>query len=536
MKLSYGITLFSMLCAFALGAQTVDEGIVEIEKEDFTGARKIFRDILAKNPKATEPYFYLGETFYQNENKDSAKVYYDKGIAINEDNALCYVGLAKLLQDKGQTTEAKKLYDKAGRRASKKDSRVPFEVGKSNFDSAKPNYEEAINNIQKGIDINPKISDYFSILGDVYLAKKDAGAAATRYESAISKNANDPKNYLKVAKIWYNAKRFDLAEENLQKALAKDPNFAPAMKDLISVYSAQKQFSKATPYLERYVALVGTDVEAKERLVKFLVFYAKDYTKAIAKATELLTENPKNASMLRWITWAQVETKDYENALANSKKFFENVGERTVYAYDYENAARAAKELKKFDVASENYLKIATVDSTRTDVYDLVAKMYYDNKDYKNAALNYDTKAKKGLATNTDYYYLGVSQYYSLDYKAADTTFTKLNKLSPTYVVGYNWKAKTALKLDSPDAPTGLAIPTYEKMIEVGSKDATKNKDYLLSAYGYVGEFYYNKGDYVKAVTAFEKLVEFDPANTNYNDLLKAARDSALSGSTVPQK
>jgi tetratricopeptide (TPR) repeat protein len=140
-----------------------------------------------------------------------------------------------------------------------------------------------------------------------------------------------------------------------------------------------------------------------------------------------------------------------------------------------------------------------------------------------------------GLSAPTDFYYLGLSQYYTDDFKSADTSFARLNIVSPSYITGYKWRAKNAVKMDNAEAPTGLAIPHLEKLIEVATKDVAKNKDNLIDAYGKTGEFYYNKGDYPKAIIAFEKLVEYDSANTNYADLLKAARESALSGA-VPQK
>ena len=531
MKLGFAL-LSVLFLSFGVQAQTIEEGIVKIEKEDYTGARSIFKQILAKNPKATEPYFYLGETQYQNERPDSAKYYYDKGIALNEDNALCYVGQAKLLLDNKNYVESKKLFEKAARRASRKDSRVPYEIGKAYFESTNKNYDEAITNIQKAIEINPKVSDYFSTLGDVYYAKRDPGKAVTNYEFASAKNENDPKNYLKRAKIWYNSTRYDLAEENLNKALAKDPNFAPAIKDLIQVYSAQKQFSKATPLLKRYTDLVGSDMEARERYVKFLVFYAKDYKTAIAEATKLLVVNPKNASMLRWITWGQLKDKDFANAFENGQKFFANAGDKTIIATDYENLAEAAKELKKYDVASENYMKIATVDSTRTDVYDLVGKMNYDANNYPKAIEAYNTKIKKGANSSQDYYYLGVSQYYNNDFKNADTTFSKLNIIAPKYLVGYNWKAKTAKKIEG-ETNTGKAIPAYEKVIELGNADVTKYKNYLIDAYGYTGEYYYNAQNFAQAIPSFTKLVEFDPANANFKELLDAANTAALGGGTT---
>ena len=72
------LVLFSM--SFA-AAQTLEEGVSLLESEKFAESRAIFKSLIAKNPAASEPYYYLGESFYVNDNIDSAKYYFNKGIA-----------------------------------------------------------------------------------------------------------------------------------------------------------------------------------------------------------------------------------------------------------------------------------------------------------------------------------------------------------------------------------------------------------------------------------------------------------------------
>ena len=54
----------------------------------------------------------------------------------------------------------------------------------------------------------------------------------TAYETAVEKNKNEPETYVKMAKIWSSSKKYDLATEKLESAIAIAPDYALAYKDL----------------------------------------------------------------------------------------------------------------------------------------------------------------------------------------------------------------------------------------------------------------------------------------------------------------
>ena len=71
---------------------------------------------------------------------------------------------------------------------------------------------------------------------------------------------------------------------------------------------------------------------------------------------------------------------------------------------------------------------------------------------------------------------------------------------------------------------SGLAIPYYEKVIEMASADTVQNKSLLIQAYGYIGAYYANvKKDYDMALANFDKILQLDADNADairYRDIL----------------
>ena len=140
--------------------------------------------------------------------------------------------------------------------------------------------------------MNTKNALYFIKLGDAYLAKNDGGNAMTNYEFAISKEPSNPRGYMRKAILARRANLTDEAIATLEKTIQLDPNYAPAYKDLVEVYVSKNQSAKVTPLLEKYVTLVGTDLDARSRYVRYLAYQAKDYDKAIEEANKVLAADP----------------------------------------------------------------------------------------------------------------------------------------------------------------------------------------------------------------------------------------------------
>lgn len=522
-------SLFSFLfLAIALPAQSIDEAVSMIEKEDYSGARKVLRTLLAKNEKPAEACFYLGETFYQNENADSAFYYYGKGTRTDAKSGLNYVGLGKLALDSRNKMEMQKQFDAARKIAKDKDARIYYELGKAHLESNQGDVNVAIENLEKAISIDPNNGDYYSVLGDAYIKKGDVGKGISQYEIATGKDKQDPKNYLKRAIQWKEAAIYDQAEQALLEGLAVDPNYAPALRELTDVYYYSKKYSLIVPTLERYTKLVGDDIEARERLVRYLTFQAREYDRAIEQGEAILAKKPDSYSTFRSLGAAYYEKGVFDKSFAVLKQFFANSVGRKIYEFDYDYFIKAALKTGNFDDAKTKIAELETAYPKKQGFYRYeLAKAYYDKKDYPNAEANFLEKINTQKATTNDYFYLGYSQYYQKKYATADSTFAKLTELSPAYLTGHLMRAKSNVQLD-PELKTGLAKPYYEKVVELGIADPEKNKKALLEAYKYLGYYAVQFEMAEEAKASFGKAFELDPNDAELIDIMTKLNGGSL--------
>ncbi len=517
------VSYFSLFClllfAQAPAAQSLEEAIALMEKEDYTGARNVLRTLIAKDDKAVEPYFYLGETFYQNENADSAFYYYGKGVRTDAKAGLSYVGLGKLALDAKNSAEAQKQFDTARRIAREKDATIYFELGKAHLESNQGNVAQAVEFLEKAVLLDPDNGDYYSVLGDAYIKKGDVGKGISQYETATSKDPKDPKNYLKRAIQWKGAGIYDQAEQSLLEGLAVDPNYAPALRELTDVYYFQKKYAQIIPTLERYTKLVGDDIEARERLVRYLTFQAREYDRAIREGEAVLVKKPGSYSTHRSLGAAYFEKGQFAKSWAAMQQFFAQSTGRKIYETDYEYYIRSALKAGDYTAAKAKIQELEAAFPARTEFRFELAKAYYERKDYPNAETAFLEKIGSGKATTQDYFYLGNSLYYQKKYAPADSAFAKLTELSPTYLTGHLMRAKSNVQLD-PELKEGLARPHYEKVIELGMADPEKNKKSLIEAYKYLGYHHVQHDNVEEAKANFGKAFELDANDAELIDIM----------------
>ena len=522
---------------YTVHAQTADDISKAMEKEDYSSARKMCQQLIAKDPKSSEGYFFLGETYYQNEKGDSAQIYYTKGLSMNADAALCLIGQGKLLLDQNKPAEALKNFDKAAKWTKNKNAYIMYQIGKAYLDcnfgkayqeNTSPYANNAIEWLEKAIAINPKDGNFFSLLGDAYFFKKDAGNALNKYEFATDKNKSDLKNYVKRARINKSAKIYKDAEAILNECLKLDPNYAPALKELTEVYVASGQYSKVAPILQQYTALAGKDIEARERLVRYLCYYAKDYNAAITEANSILNMNPKSNSMYRWLAWAYTykakgeekenpaaATANYKKGLEYSRTFVEQPGTTKPVISDYDIYLTSALKSKDFESATKQISNILALDSSRTDVYETMAKAYFENKIWDKAAGAYETKMTKTKATTTDYFYIGQCYMNMGNMAKAEAAFSRLKELSPNYLFAWVQLAKIA-EIGDPELKSGAAKPFHEKIIEIAKADETKNKNQLIKSNYFLGVCNVHfVNDNIKALEYFNEVLRLDPTNAD---------------------
>ncbi len=534
--------IFVMLFACfssAVNAQATDlmkKGLEYIQNENYAEAQKFFEGVFAKDPKNALAQYYLGQIAYKLEDYTMAESAFRKGLTANSKCAECQIGLAKLNLDGGKAAEVDKAMESLAK-SNKKNASIVAMIGEVFLNSKNANAAKAVDFLTRARDINPKDASIWGRLGDAFKLKGDSGSAMSAYESAISKDPNNVEVIMKMAGIWANSGQRDLAIQKLESAIKLAPNYAPAYKLIYELYTKAGKRMVAIPYIQKYITLAGDDVKAKERLVKFLIYDAKDYDGGIEAGKKLLATNPNEYTMYRWLAWAYGEKENYEESYQNSKKFFAEVAKdnsRKTFISDYEYYAKAAMKTDSIDPSRKEeamaaYKKVIEFEPKKAEeIWGGLAKASYEKKDYPTALKYYELKNSIKPYSFSELYSLGYIYWQMKDYKNTQVMLDKalgMNKDMPIYYL--NLLAKSAdYQETNADLRVGLASPYYTKLIEVAKADPVTNKRTLKDAYVYFGAMAYQNKDLAGALAQYESAALVDPADTKIQNNITALKEA----------
>jgi tetratricopeptide (TPR) repeat protein len=497
---------------------SIQKALYLVETEQTQKAIQELDQAISASPTDAALLFYAGYVQLKVANKNKASEYFEKGIKLNDKEPLNYVGKAQINLLEGKPADAKINFDKA------------LNLGKKNVTVLKAAAEaylvdnkylvEAINLLNKAKGLNETDFEIHILLGDAYLQQNtNAGQAVSSYERAAALKPNARALY-KVGLVFDRAKNYESSVENYTKAIATDPNYTPAYKDLGEVYYKIKEFQKAVQAYESYLKLTEKP-EAVQFQYAFYLFAAKDYAKANEIFKKLTNQPDVKPVTLRFAAKSQYEAGNFNDAIAVYDKYFSQAKGNEIEANDYEYCGRALLKLKKDSLAIDMLKKSLALSPDQTDLIQLVGDSYYKGKKYKESITPYkELIAKRKKPMSLDFYNLGRAYYYNSQYAEADSTFTKLIELQPAVTIGYSWRAKTKANLD-PDQTQGLAKPDFDKVVEIAASNPEKNKTDLYDAYNYLASYYYNvKHDKATTITYYEKMLVLKPDDATVKENL----------------
>jgi tetratricopeptide (TPR) repeat protein len=170
--------------------------------------------------------------------------------------------------------------------------------------------------------------------------------------------------------------------------------------------------------------------------------------------------------------------------------------------------AQEAAKLREHKLAMLCYKKIFALDPNRTDVFDTIAKMYYDAKNYPQAFEAYFEKIQIVKPAERDYFYMGNCQMQLKNYSIADSMYAKVNELNPTYAIGWYTRARIKVALDAENERRTMAKPFYQKYLELVEPTLDKadvdTKRKVVTAYAYLVEYYFASGESQNLTKAME--------------------------------
>ena len=239
----------------AAKAQSLDNAIKEIQKENLVKAKIELLKIYSTT-KNLDAAFYLGNVYLKDGVIDSAKYYYS--IAETGSSALSSVAKAKLsLMNGGSDDAAKAIAEKALSVSKRKDAEVLFQVGQLAYRPNPVNVSAYIDFVKEAATLTEN-KYYTLVLGDMYLDLNQGGKAMSNYEDVTMVDSNHVLANIRVGRLYYSAKNYDMAIKYLERANRVSEEDARALEGNLNI-----ELPKEIIEAEHAKGVKETDIKVK---------------------------------------------------------------------------------------------------------------------------------------------------------------------------------------------------------------------------------------------------------------------------------
>jgi len=343
-------------------AQSVQDGINFVDSQKYAKAKQNFTDLINQNPKDASNFFYLGNTYLTqfDPNFTEAQDSFNKGLAVDPKSYLNKIGLASVKLGKGDKSAITEI-QQIVKDSKEKDAEVLFRAGEaltlfeknSSPDLAITFLNKAIEKAQK----NGVPADYYYSLGDAYRLKKDPGNAMTAYDKAEVVARNKASVFTRKGTLWIAAQQWQQAKQNIDKAIAVDPTYAPAYKALAGFNIKYQKNAEATQNLINYTKYADEDPYTHLEIAK-LYFTNEDYANAKTTLNAVFDKvnDPIKYKLRAYILYGD---GDYAGAKQNMDTFLSQADKSRVQASDegLQGLVAAGLASKEKDVAVKSQLE-----------------------------------------------------------------------------------------------------------------------------------------------------------------------------------
>ena len=531
---------------FAIGASAQDRGEDYFAVGELDKARAIFGSRTSGD--LTETNYYLGEIARAQGDSDSARAYYEKGLAADPENAFCQAGLACLELKKNPAEGDRLLAALAKVKKNRKDPELLTAIARAYYDNGMTAEGDAM--LEAAEAAGDKSAAPNILRGD-RLAAADPGAAAGQYEQALMKDPDNVPAYIRIARVYMHSSPATVIER-LRELEAKDGDNPLVRQYLARACFSAGQYTDAIALYEQLYDPAAPDIDVVTYYAASL-FFTDQYDRASQLTQQGLALDPDNFVLTRLCMYSELSRKDYKAGLEIADRFFRlPAGENEYITRDYLTYGELLTRNDRIDEAIAQFDKALAVPETPATAIRQIADNL--NKKYPEAAAKYFRKYIDALGENsqaTDYYTMGQSYYKAAALLARDTVsmdaptrltqcldgadeaFTVVSERIPESHLGPLFQARVN-SLRDPEATAGLAKPYYEKVVEIvlGKENPTKNRSELVEAYRYLSYYYYVKYDAGKQAADRDqtlaycaKILELDPNNDVAHQLQEALKE-----------
>ncbi len=531
-------------------AQDIDQAKKAIDGEQYENAKKILKSIINTKPNG-KVAFLLGNIYLKQNIEDSAKVFFNKGLAFSDGAKFNNIGLAQLDLNAGNAAAAQAKFDIVTKDIKKKDTEEFVYIARAYMNADKPNYISAIDVLNKAKAVNPNDAQLLLALGDAYFGEKNQNDAYASYRNAFNIDSSLLRAKMQLGVLLKGAKAYTEAVKAYDEVIAIDPNYGPVYRELAETYylwgnnqpkNYNEYIQKALGFYEKYMSLTDYSLSSRMRHADFLIL-AKDYKDLEIEANKMKQLDKVNPRILRYLGYSAFENGNNDAALAALQEYVSKTGNKII-PYDYLYLGKA--ELKKSIGADgktvdqtlktsglSDISKAVVMEPLMTSELNEMGKAYFGQKQYGIAASLFeiatsDPNSKTFLEDNVYYSICVITENRSKDSKdmdkvalaKADKAMDSVIAQKPDYQEAYFYKGRINTALENDEA---MAV-NYQKYLDLllpkGADEITKNKAKITEAYNHMASHFANS-DKAKAKELLNKTLALDPTNTYALESLK---------------
>jgi tetratricopeptide (TPR) repeat protein len=543
----------------AMGQQDLNSALNMTYQEQFEAADNAFTSLSKTDPANGKYYYYSGENQLASYFIDPTNIpfeaiakkaveRYNKGIAVNPNEPLNYVGLGKVALIQNNKTVADENFAKAQTFLPAK--KVKSTLTKPDQATLLIRLAEAYVQVEskdtglvfsllrRAEGLDSKNPELYLIRGDYWFYTLNNGSrAAENYKRSQDFSPNSKRARVRLGQLYTRIRSYQDALTYYQEALTLDPSFAPAYLEMGFLYAKMNQPAESKTNFKKYLDLSSGNIAAKRRYANMLI-QTEDYKGAIEQITQILAMDSVSFNDLnRAMAYSYYEEKQYPQAKYYIGKFFTNAPAEKISSKDYIYFGRILIKNGQDSLGITKLMNGFALDSTNTDLLTEIATAYNKTKKFQNAGDTYKLKIQLNKGNVNDYIKMGRAYFDAKNWADSDSAYAQVNRMNPDYEPAYVFRARIYANLD-PNSTGGLAKPFYENVIEKASADSVKYGKDIIEAYSYMGYYFYLNKQYCESLGYWDKIAILDPKNETALSALKDMKSLCpeFKSAVVPQQ
>ncbi len=415
----------------------IDESMVKRAIEQY-------KIISEKDPKDFDSFNMLGRLYKASNDSAASEAAFKKALEISPDNEDAMTSLAMVYSDQGDTKRSAELLEKL---TAKNPSPRAFAALAYSYEQLR-DYPLAISTYRRALALDPSNSDYKLDLAQDLTMVEQYDEALKVYQELADANPRDATALLRMAQVYRQERKFDLARQTIDKAREIDPdnlevkldeaflqeeegklseaivslkqvldatskkNYSPGERTyraglterLARMYLNLEQFDEAADTFRQSAVLDPDRAARAEAQVVDTYRQAKDFTKAQQLAEAALKKYPNDRMLIGVHAELLADNGHVDEAAAELKKSLGGKDDREIYvslAQIYERGknftemAKAIDQVEKLSQSKDEQVTTYFLRGTlyeRQKKFDLAEKQFREvlKLDPSNAsALNY---------------------------------------------------------------------------------------------------------------------------------------------------